>query len=32
MLASIPSADGLIRLKPGASGAAEGEIVDVILL
>ncbi|SFI98056.1 molybdopterin molybdotransferase [Paenibacillus sp. UNC496MF] len=32
MLASLPSADGLIRLKPGASGAAEGEIVDVILL
>ncbi|MFC4812744.1 gephyrin-like molybdotransferase Glp [Paenibacillus sp. GCM10023250] len=32
MLASIPAADGLIRLKPGASGAAEGDVVDVILL
>ncbi|QHW35214.1 hypothetical protein GZH47_21715 [Paenibacillus rhizovicinus] len=32
MMASIPNADGLIRLKAGASGADAGAIVDVIVL
>ena len=32
MLASLPAADGLIRMKAGSAGAAEGSIVDVILL
>ncbi|SEO90366.1 molybdopterin molybdotransferase [Paenibacillus sp. OV219] len=32
MMASIPDADCLIRLKPGSIGAESGAIVDVILL
>ncbi|UVI33564.1 molybdopterin molybdotransferase MoeA [Paenibacillus spongiae] len=32
MMASIPDADGLIRIPAGASGAASGTLVEVILL
>ncbi|BBH24717.1 hypothetical protein Back11_60620 [Paenibacillus baekrokdamisoli] len=32
MLASIPDADGLIRIPAGPRGAAKGEIVEVLLL
>lgn len=32
MMASIPTADGLIRLQAGPQGAAAGEIVEVIVL
>ncbi|NBD27719.1 molybdopterin molybdotransferase MoeA [Paenibacillus glycinis] len=32
MMASLPAADGLIRIKAGSVGAAEGSIVNVILL
>ncbi|RAP78577.1 molybdopterin molybdotransferase MoeA [Paenibacillus montanisoli] len=32
MMASIPDADGLIRIKAGPEGAAAGTVVDVILL
>ncbi|MBM7569121.1 molybdopterin molybdotransferase MoeA [Paenibacillus sacheonensis] len=32
MMASIPEADGLIRIKAGSEGAVEGDIVDVIVL
>ncbi|WP_308640132.1 molybdopterin molybdotransferase MoeA [Paenibacillus silvisoli] len=32
MMASIPDADGLIRIKAGQEGAAAGTIVDVIIL